>query len=239
MLITFSGLDGSGKTTLIESVRKDLEAKRYRVFMQTMYDDLCFYAIMRRARRVLSRMLGIESKPNSGPDLSKDPSFASGAEWNGGVRDPKIGAADKKGVLKKTLYGVVRSRFVKRAVLFLDLLILMIKKRRVEREGNAVLITDRYLYDSLVDVADLKGRRWGFVRMFMKLVPIPDVPIFVDVPAEVAFERKHEYPIAYNKWRRGAYLKLFGFVKDSFIIPNDDLSRSTEALRQVIAERIG
>src|SRR5918997_7233073 len=57
MLITFSGLDGAGKSTLIERLRKKLEAQDRRGPVFHMYRHVGLYAC---ARFLLSRLAGEE-----------------------------------------------------------------------------------------------------------------------------------------------------------------------------------
>lgn len=54
MLITFSGLDGAGKSTLIARLRTALEAQGRRVRVLTMYDHVGLYAWIRLVRDRLS-----------------------------------------------------------------------------------------------------------------------------------------------------------------------------------------
>ena len=47
MIITFSGLDGSGKTTLIKKLSNYLEDKNIIFESKSIYEDLSHYAIIR------------------------------------------------------------------------------------------------------------------------------------------------------------------------------------------------
>jgi dTMP kinase len=47
------------------------------------------------------------------------------------------------------------------------------------------------------------------ISNLLKLIPVPDVSFLIDVPEEVAFNRKNDVPdIAYLKERRSNYLKV-------------------------------
>jgi len=48
--ITFSGLDGSGKSTIIEIIKKRLQSEGRNITVYAMYDDLSFYALLRKFR---------------------------------------------------------------------------------------------------------------------------------------------------------------------------------------------
>ncbi len=193
MLISFSGLDGAGKTTLISELKQALEQQKNEVTVLTMYDDISFYSRLRRLRGLLR---GEPAAPKGG--ATPDPVRTY-------IGDPRTDVSDKTTPLARLVYGVARSLTVRKAVLMLDLASLMVRRLYVEGIKGRVLIIDRYMYDSLVDVADVPGQDWLFGRFFVRLAPTPDAPIFVDVPAERAFARKPEYELEYLKWRRGVY----------------------------------
>ena len=56
MLITFSGLDGAGKSTLIEWLRVALEAQRHRVAVLHLEHNVGVYATVRRVRDGVVRL---------------------------------------------------------------------------------------------------------------------------------------------------------------------------------------
>ena len=57
-VVTFSGLDGAGKSTLIGSLKVALESKGLTVRVLTMYDDLSFYAWLRFFRDGIRVLIG-------------------------------------------------------------------------------------------------------------------------------------------------------------------------------------
>jgi len=233
MLITFSGLDGSGKTTLIEYLKNSLEKENRKVTVLTMYDHVSFYSFIRSIRNKSKDIIfkGNETdKIAPGEDMSvivsDDP------------HNPKIGVSDKKGVFAKLFYGIVRSVLVKKIVLFLDLLVLLGFRLYFEIIRKNILITDRYLYDSLADVADLESKKWLFVKLYISIVPVPDVPVYVDIDPETAYSRKKEFPVKYMEWRRATYKKIFSWIDNSLIIFNDNLKKSQETLITAVKQKI-
>ena len=234
MLITFSGLDGSGKTTLIANLVKNLKKSGHDVCVLTMYDDVSFYSYIRRLRDL------IKSK-----DLQIDQDYAgngavSQIEIPSGINphDPKTDVSDKTGIVMRFVFRIIRNQAMRKVMLMFDLASLLAHRLILEVVGGKILIIDRYLYDSLVDVADLRSYKWFFVKAFIRLVPRPNVPIFVDVSAEVAFQRKKEYLPAYMKWRRSAYQKVFSWIREPVILYNNDLEETLSVLRHEVAERM-
>lgn len=234
MLITFSGLDGAGKTTLINMLKGTLEERGCRVVIHTMYDDVSFYSLLRTFRDRARALLGMGA-PNGALPMPMTAPTVSRPE---NPRDPKLAVTDKKSAAGRVLYRMVRSRALKRLVLLMDVACLWGYRCVEEKMRGRVLITDRYLYDSLADVADLDNRRWGFIRWFLRLVPTPDAPIFVDTPAEQAFARKPEYPLDYLQWRQGAYQRIFQWVHRPIILVNTDLAQTRVHVVTAVFERL-
>jgi len=224
MLITFSGLDGSGKSTLITILKSEIEKSGRKAAVFTMYDHLTLYAVMRRLRDAIYRLAGKNTTAYQNPDTidNQPPS-----QWDGSKRDPKIGVEDKKNIIAKIIYSIFRSAAARKIFLLADLGIIFCYRIYYETIKRYVLITDRFTYDTLADVADLELKKWGFIKLFLALTPEPDLALLVDVPEELAYERKKEYPISYMKWRREVYLKIFSYLKKGVIIKNDG-SRNPE-----------
>src|SRR2546421_8848727 len=73
MLITFSGLDGAGKSTLIEWLRVALEAQRHRVAVLHLEHNVGVYATVRRVRAGVAPLAPREAGPPGPPAASRGP----------------------------------------------------------------------------------------------------------------------------------------------------------------------
>jgi thymidylate kinase len=223
MLITFSGLDGAGKSTLIEGLKAFLEEQNHSVTVLTMYNHVGVYAIIRLIRDWLKKAAKRRK------------------QWirnRGNLNNPeRLRAKDvKQGRDMSLILYLLRSNTVKRWVYVMDLFILLLHRLYLEHVKKQILILDRYFYDSLADVAD--GNSWFYIRMFMHLTPTPDVPIFVDVSPEKAFSRKGEYSVGHLKRRRPIYMKIFQWVRNPVFIPNNDLDKSKRRIEETVLEHL-
>lgn len=212
MLITFSGLDGAGKTTLIEWLRVALEEQRHRVAVLHLEHDVGVYAAVRRLRDRAGRL------------ARRSP--ASPGE--GGRRAT---------LLRRIRDAVVWSKVVRRVIYPLDVVVFLCYRAYLEGIRGRVLIMDRYFYDILVDVSSKRARRW--IRWLKRITPTPTLPLLLDTGPEQAYARKGEYSVAYLQDRWTAYGEVFPWVRGGVRLRNDDPGAARAALRQLVSWRMG
>ncbi|PYP42099.1 MAG: hypothetical protein DMD43_04155 [Gemmatimonadetes bacterium] len=212
-LITFSGLDGAGKTTLIEWLRADLERQRKPVTVLHLNDHVGIYASARALRDRLLRR-----PPSDGP-----PRMEPSGTLLGRLRDALLWSK----VLRRLLYPA-------------DLLIFLCYRVYVEKLKRRILIMDRYFYDTLVDVtAGQDWRRRGlWPRLLARLTPRPDLPILLEITAEEAFARKGEYTVEYLRDREIAYHRVFPWVRAPLRLPAGELEAAKGVLARTMRERL-
>ncbi len=223
MLITFSGLDGAGKSTLIESLKSSLEQQDRRVVVFHMNKDFGVYAYLRFFRDLTS------GRSPSADEKHKTQVWAAARSYEG------------KGKLKalalRARRAVLWGRSLRRGVYIIDLLIFLFYRLYVEKLHRQVLIMDRYFYDRLVDVDD--GRRTHTLRLLEKLTPTPTVPIFLDISPEESYARKGEYSVEYLMRRAVSYRRVFLWVRRHVVLPtNSDVQSTVRLLERVVNERL-
>lgn len=123
MLITFSGLDGAGKSTLVRLLKASLERRDVPTTVSHMYRDVGVYAL---GKSVLKKLKRRAARTEASGGQTAGRGFAAGVVWN------------------KTLRTLVYP---------LDLLIFVGYRLYVEGVKGHILIMDRYFYDTLVDVS--------------------------------------------------------------------------------------
>jgi thymidylate kinase len=215
MLITFSGLDGAGKSTLIEWLRARLKAERRPVAVLHMTDNLGVYACLRAIR---DRVIGprTQSIGPSRADQSTPPGRPAAA-------------------LRRARNAVVWSKPLRRWIYLPDLLIFLCYRALIEQVRGRVLVMDRYFYDTLVDVSVDGG--WFWCRLLQRVTPTPTVAVFLEVTPEESFARKGEFSIEYLQRRYVAYQKLFRSVPSAVRLANADLEATQQALWRAVTER--
>jgi thymidylate kinase len=177
--ISFSGVDGAGKSTQIDQLQRQLEARGVRVRVLRFWDDIAALTWLREGagHRVFKGEKGI-GRPEA-PINRRDKN----------VRGWWMTA------LRIFLY-------------LLDALSLRNAFRCARRSEGDFIIFDRYLYDELANLDLNRGMIRAYARFLLKIVPKPDISVVLDAEPEAARARKPEYPLDFIRFNREAYLNL-------------------------------
>jgi thymidylate kinase len=178
-LVSFSGIDGSGKTTQIEAVLSHLREAGLRVRLLRFWDDI---AVFGRLREVASHNLFKSEKGIGTPGKPVQRRDKNVRSWY-------------MTVVRILLYGLdaIRLAYVVAAT----------SSRRQE-----FVVFDRYLYDELANLNLENSAMRVYARMLLKMAPIPDVAFLLDADPSEAQARKPEYPLEFMQSNRAAYLTL-------------------------------
>lgn len=207
VLVSFSGIDGSGKSTQIEALRTWLKANRLRVQLVTFWDDV-------------ARLKGVREA--SGHALFK------GEKGIGSPSRP-INRRDKN--VRAWYMTVVRF------VLYLaDAISLRNVVKRALRSDANVVIFDRYHYDELANLGMSSRIVRAYVRLILWLVPPPKVAFLLDADPILARARKPEYPVDFLQTSRASYLNLAKLAGMTVIAPQPIEDVEREISRRVLDE---
>ena len=198
-VVSFSGIDGAGKSTQIETLRSRVQEAGLRVMLITFWDDV---ARLTRLREVTGHTLFRGDKGVGTPDAP-------------------IVRRDKN--VRSWLMTGVRL-----GLYFLDAVWLRIVIRKALRTPADLVICDRYIYDELANLELRNPAARIYVRLIMKLVPRPHVSYLLDADPAQAFARKPEYPLEFLYSSRASYLALSDLVGGMTVIapmPARDVAR--------------
>jgi thymidylate kinase len=178
-IVSFSGIDGAGKSTQIEALLGCLRERGFAVKIYTFWDDVVVLSGFRE-RMTLSVFKG----------------------------DRGVGSPEKPIVRRDknvTSWYIVALRLV---LYLLDVCGLAVVVSKASASEADVVIFDRYVYDELANLP-LKRRWVRFyIGLLLRLTPKPDLALLLDADPDAACERKPEYPPKFVERNREAYLRL-------------------------------
>src|SRR5438270_8700399 len=207
LLISFSGVDGSGKSTQIENLRSALEAAGLKTTLLAFWDNVVVGVKYREGfvHKVYKseRGIGAPGKPVNRRDKNMRGSHLT--------------------IARHFLY-------------LLDAINLCRVVARQRKTGAHVVILDRYIYDELSNLNMTNPLSRAFIRFVHSFVPRPDIAYLLDADPEAAYARKPEYPVDFMKKCRRAYFDLAGILRSMTVIPALSLPEAKTAVLRA-AER--
>ena len=191
-VITFSGIDGAGKTTQIQKLSEHLAAAGIPVRRLALWDDVVLF---RKARSGFSRTV-----------LQSDSDV--------GTPEHPVHRNDKNAQARPLLLG--------RSILYIfDFINLRRRLRKMLRENDGVVIFDRYMYDQLASLPMDHPVARTYATLLLRLTPKPDLSYLIDAEPEVARARKPEYPLQFMHGYRNSFMKLHKLAGLHVIAPGD------------------
>ena len=177
--VSFSGVDGAGKSTQIESLRAYLEQRGFRVRILRFWDDV---AALTRVREEAGHKVFKGEKGIGTP----------GAPVN--RRDKNVRGWPMT-CLRLFIY-------------LLDTLSLRDVFRKAIRSNADLIIFDRYTYDELANLNLNRSVLRAYAQFLFRIAPKADISFVLDADPEAARARKPEYPLDFLRFNREAYLHL-------------------------------
>lgn len=198
--VSFSGIDGAGKSTQIERLCAQLEKRGMRVRVLRFWDDIAALTALREqtGHKVFKGERGIGTP--AAPVNRRDKNVRG---W------PMT-------CLRLLLY-------------FLDALSLRRVYRSAHRRGADFIIFDRYTYDELANLNLNLAWIRAYARFIEWLIPKPDISFVLDADPEAARARKPEYPLDFLRFNREAYLRLSHMFALT-VVPTSEIAEAHRAI---------
>jgi thymidylate kinase len=206
ILITFSGLDGSGKSTQIDNLRSTLADWGCENQLLAFWDDV---VVLKRYRE------GFVHKV-----------FKS--EHGIGAPGKPVNRRDKN---MRAWYLTL----ARHGLYLLDALNLRLVIARARRGGLPVIVMDRYIYDELANLPLAQPLSRAFVRLIAAIVPRPAVALLLDADPDAARERKPEYPVEFMRECRTWYHRLAALLGTMTVVPPLPLEEAKQAVVRAVA----
>jgi thymidylate kinase len=197
--VSFSGIDGAGKSTQIRRFCAKMEQAGLRYSLVAFWDDVArFKGIREGAAHAIfkgDRGVGTPSSP--------------------------VNRRDKN--VRSWMMTVVRL-----CIYLADAVSTRSLMRRALRSDVDVVIFDRFVYDELANLNLENAAIRAYARMIIKLVPQPHISFLLDADPAKARARKPEYPFDFLEFSRNSYLalsKLIGCMTIIAPLPADEVER--------------
>lgn len=188
--VSFSGMDGAGKSTQIANLRLRLQEAGLRVELVTFWDDV---AKLTRLREV------------SGHKLFK-------GDKGVGTPDAPINRRDKN--VRSWMMTLVRL-----GLYTIDAFSLRHVIGKALRSGSDFVICDRYIYDELSNLNLRNPAARAYIRLVMMIVPRPHISYLLDADPVQARARKPEYPLDFLYLSRESYKELGRLLGGITVVP--------------------
>jgi thymidylate kinase len=207
-IVSFSGIDGAGKSTQIAEFERWLHESGLDTRVLTFWDDVVVFS---RWREFMSykafkgeRGVGSPEKPVQ-------------------RRDKNVTALPV--TIARLFFYLVDTLNLNRRVV------------RARRSNQDVVIFDRYIYDELANLPLQRPWARAFARVILHIAPKPDVALLIDADPIAAHARKPEYPLEFVRRNRQAYITLAELAGNISLVNPGTLSEMKTKIREEMLEK--
>lgn len=206
-VVSFSGIDGAGKSTQIDALCNSLRARGFHYAVYTFWDNVVAFSRLRE-RVSLRAFKG----------------------------DEGIGSPDKP-ILRRDKNVTAWYMTIFRLFLYmLDAFSLSVAVSRSAESDADFVIFDRYIYDEWANLPMKNPPVRLYVRALLRFIPRPDVALFLDADPEAATIRKPEYPLEFVRRNRDAYHRMSRLVGMT-VVPPLSIEQTSGIIDKLVSEK--
>ena len=209
MLISFSGIDGCGKTTQIDNLRRVISSLGLSDQLLTFWDNV---VVLSRYREEFVHTV-------------------YGSERGVGSPERPVKRRDKN---VRAWYLTL----MRHLLYLIDAIHLNIVVARAMGSGCDVVIFDRYIYDEMANLPLTNPLTRLWVQIIRLIVPQPDLALLLDADPEEARARKPEYPVDFMHKCRKSYFDLARIVRNITAVPPLPLPEAKREVELLFQEKV-
>ncbi len=208
-IISFSGIDGAGKTTQIAALESWLREAGMKTARLTFWDDVVVGTRLRE--------------------------FMSYAAFKG---DQGVGSPERPLQRRDKNVTAWPLTALRMCLYLADAVNARLKIAGLKPSEVDVLIFDRYIYDELANLPLNSPFMRAFIRVILKLVCRPDVALVIDADPAAARARKPEYPLEFIRKNREAYLELAPLARHITVIEPLPIEAAARKIRETFLQEL-
>jgi len=200
--VSFSGIDGAGKSTQIQLLRECLEDAGLKVAIVRFWDDIARLKPLRES---------------TGHTLFKG---------DKGVGTPEAPITRRDKNVQSWMMTCIRL-----FLYFIDALSTRSAVNKVSRIDADFVIFDRYCYDEFANLNLSNRLLRRYVLLLLKLVPVLGRSYLLDADPVQARARKPEYPLDFLYQNRAAYLEMCSLTARMTVISTGSVEEVKDEIR--------
>jgi thymidylate kinase len=177
--VSFSGIDGAGKSTQIRHFCASIEQAGLRYSLVSFWDDVARFKGLREGA---SHLIFKGDK---------------------GVGTPEAPITRRDKNVRSSAMTMVRL-----CIYLADALSTRTLMKKARQSNVDIVIFDRFIYDELANLRLSNRLARAYVRMIARFVPRPDISFLLDADPAEARARKPEYPLEFLQFSRNSYFDL-------------------------------
>jgi thymidylate kinase len=207
-LISFSGIDGAGKSTQIQALQAHLKELGFQSTVYTFWDNVVVFPGLRE-RMSLTAFKGDKGVGSPAKPITR--------------RDKNV-----------TSWYIIAIRLL---LYLLDAYSLRVAVSGTYYSGSDFIIFDRYIYDELANLPLHRPIIKLYVSLLLRLIPKPDLAYIVDADPQAAHLRKPEYPLEFVRTNRDAYIVLSRLVRSITVLAPMSVEHSASRIKGCISKK--